>query len=67
MTESLLKKYCLNLNYKINNDLGNYNTIGREADMERLIAILSNKRKHHPLIIGEPGVGKTDLIEGFVK
>ncbi|MCT3582421.1 AAA family ATPase [Levilactobacillus brevis] len=67
MTESLLKKYCLNLNYKVNNDLGNYNTIGREADMERLIAILSNKRKHHPLIIGEPGVGKTDLIEGFVK
>ncbi|ARN93965.1 hypothetical protein AZI11_13600 (plasmid) [Levilactobacillus brevis] len=67
MTESLLEKYCLNLNYKVDNDLGNYNTIGREADMERLIAILSNKRKHHPLIIGEPGVGKTDLIEGFVK
>ncbi len=39
--------------------------IGREAETERLIQILSRRRKNNPCLIGEPGVGKTAVIEGL--
>ena len=39
--------------------------IGREEPLERLIQILSRRTKHNPVLIGEPGVGKTAVVEGL--
>ncbi len=39
--------------------------IGREKELERLIQILSRRTKNNPLLIGEPGVGKTAIVEGL--
>jgi ATP-dependent Clp protease ATP-binding subunit ClpA len=39
--------------------------IGRASELERIIQVLSRRRKNNPLLIGEPGVGKTALAEGL--
>ena len=39
--------------------------IGREREVERLIQILSRRQKNNPCLIGEPGVGKTAVVEGL--
>ncbi len=39
--------------------------IGREGELERAIQILSRRRKNNPLFVGEPGVGKTAIVEGL--
>ncbi len=41
--------------------------IGREAETERLIRILSRRTKNNPCLIGEPGVGKTAVVEGLAR
>ncbi len=41
--------------------------IGREGETERLIRILSRRTKNNPCLIGEPGVGKTAVVEGLAK
>ena len=39
--------------------------IGREKELERTIQVLSRRRKNNPLLVGDPGVGKTALAEGL--
>ena len=39
--------------------------IGRKPEIERLISILNRKTKNNPVLIGEPGVGKTAIVEGL--
>ena len=39
--------------------------VGREAEIERLMQVLSRRTKNNPCLIGEPGVGKTAVIEGL--
>jgi ATP-dependent Clp protease ATP-binding subunit ClpA len=39
--------------------------IGREAELERMVQVLCRRRKNNPLLVGEPGVGKTALAEGL--
>ena len=39
--------------------------IGREDEIDRVIQILSRKKKNNPVLIGEPGVGKTCIAEGL--
>ncbi|MFQ5766797.1 MAG: ATP-dependent Clp protease ATP-binding subunit [Acidobacteriota bacterium] len=39
--------------------------IGREPELERMIQVLSRRRKNNPVLIGEPGVGKTAIVEGL--
>ena len=39
--------------------------IGREREIERVIQILSRRTKNNPVLIGEPGVGKTAIAEGL--
>ncbi len=39
--------------------------IGREAEIERVIQILSRRTKNNPVLLGEPGVGKTAIVEGL--
>jgi ATP-dependent Clp protease ATP-binding subunit ClpC len=41
--------------------------IGRETEIERAIQVLSRRRKNNPLLIGEPGVGKTTVVEGLAQ
>jgi len=41
--------------------------VGREREIERLAQILSRRKKNNPVLIGEPGVGKTAIIEGLAK
>ncbi|OGG03264.1 MAG: NDP-hexose 4-ketoreductase [Candidatus Glassbacteria bacterium RIFCSPLOWO2_12_FULL_58_11] len=42
-------------------------TIGRENEIERVIEILSRRKKNNPVLIGEPGVGKTAIVEGLAQ
>src|SRR2546428_208248 len=39
--------------------------IGREKEVERIIQILSRRTKNNPILLGEPGVGKTAIVEGL--
>ena len=39
--------------------------IGREKEIERVIQVLSRRTKNNPVLIGEPGVGKTAIAEGL--
>ena len=41
--------------------------VGREAEMKRVIQILSRRTKNNPCLIGEPGVGKTAIVEGLAQ
>ena len=42
-------------------------TVGRDMETERVIRILSRRQKNNPCLIGEPGVGKTAVVEGLAK
>ncbi len=39
--------------------------VGRKKEVERLVHVLARRRKNNPLLVGEPGVGKTAIIEGL--
>jgi ATP-dependent Clp protease ATP-binding subunit ClpB len=41
--------------------------IGRDAEIRRVVRILSRKTKNNPILIGEPGVGKTAIVEGLAQ
>lgn len=41
--------------------------VGREREIERIIQILSRRKKNNPILIGEPGVGKTAIVEGLAQ
>src|SRR5687767_12968661 len=41
--------------------------IGRESEIERVIQILCRRTKNNPVLIGEPGVGKTAIVEGLAQ
>jgi ATP-dependent Clp protease ATP-binding subunit ClpC len=42
-----------------------FDAIGREEEIKRMIEILSRRRKNNPILLGEPGVGKTAIVEGL--
>ncbi|SEE56508.1 ATPase family associated with various cellular activities (AAA) [Gordonia malaquae] len=41
--------------------------IGREKEVERIMQVLSRRTKNNPVLIGEPGVGKTAVVEGLAQ
>ncbi|MFC2970077.1 ATP-dependent Clp protease ATP-binding subunit ClpA [Acidimangrovimonas pyrenivorans] len=62
--ESALAKYCVDLNAKARE--GDVDPlIGREHEVERCIQVLCRRRKNNPLLVGDPGVGKTAIAEGL--
>lgn len=62
--ETALGKYCVDLNSK--SKKGDIDPlIGREAEVERAIQVLCRRRKNNPLLVGDPGVGKTAIAEGL--
>ncbi len=64
--ETALSKYCINLNEKSRN--GDIDPlIGRNLEVERCIQILCRRRKNNPILVGDPGVGKTAIAEGLAR
>jgi ATP-dependent Clp protease ATP-binding subunit ClpA len=62
--ESALAKYCVDLNAKSRK--GDVDPlIGRDHEVERCIQVLCRRRKNNPLLVGDPGVGKTAIAEGL--
>ncbi|MDE2096077.1 MAG: AAA family ATPase [Patescibacteria group bacterium] len=60
----VLEKYAVNLTQMA--AAGKLDpVIGREEELRRLVQILSRRRKNNPVLIGEPGVGKTAIVEGL--
>lgn len=60
----VLEKYCIDLTEKAR--LGKLDpVIGRDAEIRRVIQVLSRRTKNNPVLIGEPGVGKTAIVEGL--
>ncbi|MEM7241725.1 MAG: ATP-dependent Clp protease ATP-binding subunit ClpA [Pseudomonadota bacterium] len=62
--ETALDKYCVDLNRKANEG-GIDPLIGRDHEVERCIQILCRRRKNNPILVGDPGVGKTAIAEGL--
>ena len=63
-TYDALGKYAINLNERAR--LGKLDpVIGRDEEIRRVLQILSRRTKNNPLLIGEPGVGKTAIAEGL--
>jgi len=64
--ESALEKYCVDLNKKAHK--GDIDPlIGRHDEVERCIQVLCRRRKNNPLLVGDPGVGKTAIAEGLAR
>ncbi len=64
--ESALAKYCVDLNTKARE--GDVDPlIGRGSEVERCIQVLCRRRKNNPLLVGDPGVGKTAIAEGLAR
>ncbi len=64
--ESALSKFCVDLNAKaVKGDVDPL--IGRAHEVERCIQVLCRRRKNNPLLVGDPGVGKTAIAEGLAR
>ena len=64
--DSALAKYCVDLNAK-SRDGDIDPLIGRDSEVERCIQVLCRRRKNNPLLVGDPGVGKTAIAEGLAR
>ena len=61
-----LNKYCIDLTERAENSALDP-VIGRDAEIRRTIQVLQRRTKNNPVLIGEPGVGKTAIIEGLAQ
>ena len=64
--ENVLEKFGRNLNNEVKNGKMDP-VIGRDDEIRNIIMILSRKTKNNPVLIGEPGVGKTAIVEGLAQ
>ncbi|RFB80685.1 ATP-dependent Clp protease ATP-binding subunit ClpA [Methylovirgula sp. 4M-Z18] len=64
--EGALEAYCINLNKKARD--GKVDPlIGRDSEVQRTIQVLCRRQKNNPLLVGDPGVGKTAIAEGLAR
>ena len=64
--ESVLEKYSIDLTERARS--GNLDpVIGRDAEIRRVVQVLARRTKNNPVLIGEPGVGKTAVVEGLAQ
>lgn len=61
---SMIESYCIDLTQKAKDDVLDP-IVGRQEEMSRVIQILSRRTKNSPCLVGEPGVGKTAIVEGL--
>ena len=61
-----LEAYCLDLTASARADKLDP-LIGREAELTRTLQVLSRRNKNNPLLVGDPGVGKTAIVEGLAQ
>ncbi|MFC7290123.1 ATP-dependent Clp protease ATP-binding subunit ClpA [Hirschia litorea] len=61
-----LQAYCVDLNEKARSGKTDP-LIGRQLEVDRCIQVLCRRRKNNPLLVGDPGVGKTAIAEGLAK
>jgi ATP-dependent Clp protease ATP-binding subunit ClpC len=64
--DSALEYFTIDITKKVKME-PNFNLLEREKEIDRITQILSRKNKNNPILIGEPGVGKTALVEGLAK
>ncbi|RMD76680.1 ATP-dependent Clp protease ATP-binding subunit, partial [Candidatus Dojkabacteria bacterium] len=64
--EFFVEDFLTDMNETIKNQGKEAEVVGRDAEIDRLIHVLSRKYKNNPILIGEPGVGKTAIVEGLV-
>lgn len=64
--EEALKKFTINLT-QIARDGKVDPVVGRETEIRRIMQILSRRTKNNPILIGDPGVGKTAIVEGLAQ
>jgi ATP-dependent Clp protease ATP-binding subunit ClpA len=64
--QSPLKAFCVNLNERAKKRLLDP-LVGREDVLDRMVQILSRRTKNNPLLIGDPGVGKTAIADGLAQ
>ncbi|MCH9844094.1 MAG: AAA family ATPase, partial [Alphaproteobacteria bacterium] len=61
-----LQNWCINLNEKAR--AGKIDSlIGRDWEIQRMVQILSRRSKNNPILVGDPGVGKTAIVEGLAR
>lgn len=60
-----LEKFCIDLNLQAKKN--DYALIGRNQEIDRISRILSRRNKNNPVLVGEPGVGKTAIVEGLAE
>jgi ATP-dependent Clp protease ATP-binding subunit ClpC len=65
VTEKFISKYCHNLNELV--DTYSSKIEGRDVEINKLIEILSCKIKNNAILVGDPGTGKTALVEGLAQ
>ena len=64
--EKALDRYAVNLNQRAK--AGKLDpVIGRDDEIRRVLQILSRRTKNNPILVGEPGVGKTAIAEGLAQ
>jgi ATP-dependent Clp protease ATP-binding subunit ClpB len=65
-TRQALEKYCVDLTAR--SESGKLDpVIGRDEEIRRVIQVLQRRTKNNPVLIGEPGVGKTAIVEGLAQ
>ena len=65
-SEKILSEFCINLNEEAKN-LKIDPLIGRNREVEKLTQILARRKKRNAILVGEPGVGKTAIVEGLAR
>ncbi len=64
--ETALDDYCVNLMQRARD--GKIDPlIGRDDEVDRIVHVLARRRKNNPLLLGDPGVGKTAIVEGLAR
>ena len=65
-SEKILSEFCINLNKEAENQKIDP-LIGRNKEVETLTQILARRKKRNAILVGEPGVGKTAIVEGLAR
>lgn len=66
MSDKILKEYCINLNSDAKAGVIDL-LVGRNKEVDKLTQILARRKKRNAILVGDPGVGKTAIVEGLAR